>query len=100
MRKKFKCVYAVPEEACPGNCSLKAKLRTRAQTILFPHLTNFYYWSITHMKGGGAEYLIITKERIVLAFAPYAPHEGYFHQGQKHTIFAPMPLMRHVLTRL
>ena len=36
-------------------------------------------------RGGGAEYLIINKERIVLASANFAPHERFFHQGQKHT---------------
>ena len=34
----------------------------------------------------GAEYLNITKDRLVYASAPYAPHERYVHQGQKHTI--------------
>ena len=34
----------------------------------------------------GADYLIITKERLVLASAPYVQH-GVFYQGQKHTIF-------------
>ena len=34
----------------------------------------------------GAEYIIITKERLVLASAPYAPNESFYHQAQKHTI--------------
>ena len=38
-----------------------------------------------YKKGGGAEYLIITKDRLVLASALYHLHESYFHQGQKHT---------------
>ena len=34
----------------------------------------------------GAEYLIITKERLDWASAPYAPHESFYYQGQKHFI--------------
>ena len=38
-------------------------------------------------EGGWAEYLTITKERLFLASAPYAPHEkNFFHQRQKLTI--------------
>ena len=33
----------------------------------------------------GAEYLNITKDRLVLASAPYAHYESFFHQGLKHT---------------
>ena len=33
-----------------------------------------------------AEYLIITKKRLNLASAPFALHESFFHQGQKHNI--------------
>ena len=32
----------------------------------------------------GAEYLITSKERLVLASAPYAPHLSFVHEGQKH----------------
>ena len=31
-------------------------------------------------------YYNITKESLLLASAPYAPKETFFHQGQKHTI--------------
>ena len=34
----------------------------------------------------GAEYLIIAKKGLVLASAPYAPHDSFFHQVQKHFI--------------
>ena len=37
-------------------------------------------------EGGGAEYSIIIKERLVLASALYTPRESFYHQGQKHTI--------------
>jgi hypothetical protein len=39
---------------------------------------------MTHKRG--AEYLIITKERLVLVFVHYDPIESFFHQGQKYTI--------------
>ena len=45
---------------------------------------NRAFWDITEREGG--EYLIITKEILILASASYAPHESFFHQGQKHTI--------------
>ena len=35
-------------------------------------------------RGGGAEYLIITKDRLVLASALYHLHESYFYHRQKH----------------
>ena len=37
-------------------------------------------------EGGGAKYLIIAKERLVLASASYAPNESFYHQGQKNNI--------------
>ena len=57
----------------------------------------------------GAEYLIIGKERLVLASDPYVPHESFFRQRQKHTISnffsgifrgGHMPLMPFGSTRL
>ena len=38
------------------------------------------------MGGGGTRYIIINKDRLILASALYVPHESFFHQGQKHTI--------------
>ena len=38
-------------------------------------------WGITHKR-----YLIVTKEKLVLASASYASHESFSHQGQKNTI--------------
>ena len=32
------------------------------------------------------KFLIIAKERLFFASVPYAPHESFFHQGQKHII--------------
>ena len=51
-----------------------------------PPIQIFSPWGNTDKKGRRAEYLIITKERLVLGSAPYAPHECFFHQGEKHTI--------------
>ena len=39
-----------------------------------------------HTRGGGVEYLIITKKRLVLASVPIASFESFFHQGLKHTV--------------
>jgi hypothetical protein len=39
---------------------------------------------IKHMRG--AEYLVIAKEELGLASAPYAPHERIFNHRQKHPI--------------
>jgi hypothetical protein len=50
-----------------------------------------------HRKQERANYLIQTKEGLVLVSAPYYPHESFFNQGQQNTISnfirAYMPFM-------
>ena len=63
--------YWVESEACPGDFSSGEDSIFRGGG------------KKNTKKERGAEYLIITKERLVLASDPY---ESYFHQGQRHTI--------------
>ena len=49
-----------------------------AKKICTP-LKKFCPWDIADKNG--AEYLIITIERLVLTSAPYAPHKSFFHFG-------------------
>ena len=80
-------------EACPGFFSLGAdsifsrggKKITKGRIAPEGRKKISTPWAY-QTRGGGAEYLIITKEGIVLASASYAPNESYFYQGQKYTI--------------
>ena len=47
------------------------------------NLKNYLPLGLGYNKKEGADYLIIVKKRLVLASASYAPHESFFHQGQK-----------------
>ena len=57
------------------------------QIFCSPHLEKILPLGNNNRRGGagGAEYLIITEDKLVLTSAPYAHHESFFNQGQKHT---------------
>ena len=78
-------------EACPGFSSWGADYIFRGGDFCccYTLLKFFYPLGITHKmkRGEGQNNLtIITKERLVLVSAHYAPHESFYHQGQKHNI--------------
>ena len=63
-----------------GDGRQKSFLKKWSAPLIF-----FCPWGITD-KRGGAEYLNITKERLVLMSALLSKNQRFFHQGQKHNI--------------
>ena len=65
--------------------SSEAEKRPKSEQKFSASSKKIYFWGITYKRDGawGGEYLIIAKEKLVLASAPY---ESFFPLGQEHTI--------------